>query len=269
MARRGDTAMLTFGSLFAGIGGFDLGFERAGMKCRWQVEIDPDAQQVLDKRFPGIGQWDDVCTFPPTPAEDWEVDVICGGFPCQDISVAGNGAGLAGERSGLFYEFARIIGILRPGFVVLENVAALLNRGLDTILGCLDELGYDAEWSIIPACAFGSPHPRERLFCIANRHEIGWYWPGRNTHGFNGICEGQWNGKATPHSPEWRDVERWLIKTFSNGDWESSETAIHRMDDGVPDWLDRNGMYGNAVVPQIAEWIGRRIVEAASPSPSH
>lgn len=85
---------LTFGSLFAGIGGFDLGFERAGMECRWQVEIDPYCQKVLAKHWPDVGRWDDVRTFPPTPAEDWEVDVICGGFPCQDISNAGKRAGL-------------------------------------------------------------------------------------------------------------------------------------------------------------------------------
>ena len=116
---------MKFGSLFCGIGGFDLGLERAGMQCAWQVEIDPYAQKVLAKHWPDVRRHADVCTFPPEEG-DWEVDVICGGFPCQDISYAGKGAGLAGARSGLWYEFARIIGQLRPRYVVVENVAALL-----------------------------------------------------------------------------------------------------------------------------------------------
>ena len=121
---------LTFGSLFAGIGGFDLGLERAGMRCEWQVEIDPYARAVLAKHWPEVRRWEDVRTFPPKEGE-WGVDVICGGFPCQDISVAGKGVGLAGARSGLWYEFARIIGEIRPRFVIVENVAALLTRGAD------------------------------------------------------------------------------------------------------------------------------------------
>src|SRR3990167_774279 len=105
---------LTFGSLFAGIGGFDLGFERAGMRCRWQVEINPFCQRSLARHWPNVGRWDDVRTFPPPPAEDWEVDVICGGFPCQDISNAGHKAGIDGEQSGLWREYVRIIREIRP-----------------------------------------------------------------------------------------------------------------------------------------------------------
>ena len=160
--------MLTFGSLFAGIGGFDLGLKRAGMQCRWQVEIDPYAQAVLRKHWPNVIRWEDVRTFPPQG--DWHVDVICGGFPCQDISVAGKGAGLAGSRSGLWYEFARIIGELRPRYVVVENVAALLTRGMDAVLGTLSTLGYDAEWHVIPASAVGAPHRRERVWIVAIRN---------------------------------------------------------------------------------------------------
>lgn len=130
---------LTFGELFAGIGGFSLGLERAGMVCRWQVEIDPYARAVLAKHWPEVPKHDDVRTFPPQG--DYAVDVICGGFPCQDISVAGKGAGLAGARSGLWSEFARIIGHLRPSYVVVENVAALLARGMGTVLGDLSTLG--------------------------------------------------------------------------------------------------------------------------------
>jgi len=163
--------MLTFGELFAGIGGFSLGLERAGMKCQWQVEIDPYATQVLKKHWPEVPKHDDVRTFPPQG--DHAVDVICGGFPCQDISVAGKGAGLAGARSGLWREFARIIGELRPRYVIVENVAALLTRGMGTVLSDLSALGYDAEWHIISAAAVGAPHRRERVWIVA-WDAVGW-----------------------------------------------------------------------------------------------
>lgn len=252
---------MTFGSLFAGIGGFDLGFERAGMVCKWQVEIDPYCQRVLAKHWPDVRRHDDVRTFPPEG--DWSVDVICGGFPCQDISVAGRGRGLDGERSGLFFDFMRVVGVLGPKFVVLENVAAMLARGMDVVLGTLCELGFDAEWSVVPSCSMGAPHSRARVFIIAHRHQERWVRESINTHGRDGVRSGQWNGKATPSSGQWGQVERWLSETFQNGDWESPETSVQRVDDGLPAWLDRNGMCGNAVVPQVAEWIGRRIMEAA------
>ncbi len=160
---------MTFGELFAGIGGFSLGLERAGMTCKWQVEIDPYATAVLKKHWPEVPKHEDVRTFPPQG--EWGVDLICGGFPCQDISVAGKGAGLAGARSGLWYEYARIIGELRPRYVIVENVAALLARGMGTVLGDLSTLGYDAEWHVIPASAVGAPHRRERVWIVA--HAVG------------------------------------------------------------------------------------------------
>ena len=159
---------MTFGELFAGIGGFSLGLERAGMECKWQVEIDPYATAVLKKHWPEVPKHDDVRTFPPQG--DYSVDLICGGFPCQDISVAGKGAGLAGARSGLWHEFARIIGEIRPRYVLVENVAALLARGMGTVLGDLSTLGYDAEWHVVPASAVGAPHRRERVWIIAFRN---------------------------------------------------------------------------------------------------
>ena len=158
---------MTFGSLFAGIGGFDLGLERAGMACAWQVEREPYAVRVLEKHWPNVRRHDDVRTFPPEEG-NWEVDLICGGFPCQDISVAGKGAGLAGERSGLWHEMHRIISELRPRYVIVENVAALLSRGMETVLGELSEIGYDAEWHVIPASAVGAPHRRDRVWIVAD-----------------------------------------------------------------------------------------------------
>jgi len=166
---------VTFGELFAGIGGFSLGLERAGMTCKWQVEIDPYARAVLKKHWPDVRRHDDVRTFPPahththTHTQDFSVDLICGGFPCQDISYAGKGDGLAGARSGLWHEFARVIGEIRPRYVLVENVAALLTRGMGDVLGTLASLGYDAEWHVIPASAVGAPHRRDRVWIISQR----------------------------------------------------------------------------------------------------
>ncbi len=190
--------MLTVGSLFAGIGGFDLGFERAGMRTLWFCEQDPFCQRVLAKHWPGVPIYDDVralvadadgrglsepdlCAQQPQRAEAVctsqglrsvpvpvpYVDVLCGGFPCQDLSVAGRGAGLDGERSGLWSEYARLIRELRPRYVVVENVAALLSRGLGRVLGDLAACGYDAEWDCIPASAVGAPHRRDRVWLVA------------------------------------------------------------------------------------------------------
>jgi DNA (cytosine-5)-methyltransferase 1 len=156
------------GSLFSGIEGFGLGLLWSGLidSIAWQVEIDPFCRRVLDVRFPLT---DRSCTDVRTASASnlAAVDVMLGGFPCQDISVAGNGAGLSGARSGLWFEFARLIGELRPRIVLVENVAALLGRGLLRVLGDLAALGYDAEWRIISAAECGAPHRRERLFIVA------------------------------------------------------------------------------------------------------
>ena len=115
-----------------------------------------------------------------THTQDFSVDLICGGFPCQDISVAGKGAGLAGERSGLWHDFARVIRTVRPRWVVIENVPALTARGLGTVLGDLAEIGFDAEWHCIPACAVGAPHRRERIWIVGNTQRNRWAARGNN-----------------------------------------------------------------------------------------
>ena len=263
---------LTFGSLFAGIGGFDLGLERAGMRCEWQVEIDPYARAVLAKHWPDVRRWEDVRTFPP-PEGKWGVDVICGGFPCQDISVAGKGAGLAGARSGLWYEFARIIGELRPRYVIVENVAALLSRGADVVLGTLASLGYDAEWHVIPASAVGAPHRRERLWIVA--------WDALCRRGARlgsvraiqkGACSdtdrvradvSHADHESEPGSPVDDVARRGLPELAGGHGWWSVEPDVGRVAHGVPARVDRLRCLGNAVVPQIVEVIGRAIVEAA------
>lgn len=157
---------MKIGSLFAGIGGLELGLEWAGVgHTVWQVEQNAYAQQVLAKHWPNARRYDDVRTVGAHNLEP--VDVLCGGFPCQDISAAGRGAGLSGERSGLWFEYLRLVGELRPRFVVVENVSVLLVRGADVVLGGLAALGYGAVWTTLRAADVGAPHLRERLFCVA------------------------------------------------------------------------------------------------------
>jgi DNA (cytosine-5)-methyltransferase 1 len=161
---------LTFGSLFSGIGGFDLGFQRAGMKCLFQVEIDEKCQGVLSRHWPDVEKHRDVKAVGKHNLT--AVDVICGGFPCQDLSVAGKRAGLAGERSGLWHEFHRIIAELRPRWVVIENVPGLLssNAGRDfaVVLRGLVECGYGVSWRVLDAQYFGVAQRRRRVFVVAS-----------------------------------------------------------------------------------------------------
>jgi DNA (cytosine-5)-methyltransferase 1 len=235
---------ITFGSLFAGIGGFDLGFERAGMECKWQVEIDDYATRVLEKHWPNVRRWRDVRTWPQPDTE--HVDVICGGFPCQDISYAGLGAGLDGERSGLFFEAIRVVCELRPKVIVLENVAALLTRGLDRVLGTLAEVGFDAEWHCIPAGFFGTHFRRDRMFIVASSAVS----RRLRREGFGSRPRGAWSEQQFA-----RLVEHETRVCVPTG-------KMQRVSDGVPNRMDRLRGIGNAVVPQVAEWIGREIVRS-------
>jgi DNA (cytosine-5)-methyltransferase 1 len=161
--------MYTIGSLFSGIGGFELGFERTGkFETKWQVEIDDYATKILKRHWPDVHRERDIRQCGRHNLE--RVDCIIGGFPCQDISYAGKGAGLEGARSGLFFEAIRLVCELRPRAVVLENVAGLLTRGLDRVLGTLASFGFDGEWHCIPAAAVGAPHIRDRVFILAYRN---------------------------------------------------------------------------------------------------
>jgi DNA (cytosine-5)-methyltransferase 1 len=155
--------------LFSGIGGFSLGLERAGMRTVAFCEINPFCRRVLRKHWPEVPIYDDIrqLTARRLAADGIAADVLCGGFPCQDISNAGRGAGMDGERSGLWAEYARLLGELRPRYVIVENVAALLGRGLGRVLGDLAALGFDAEWHCIPASAVGAPHRRDRIWIVA------------------------------------------------------------------------------------------------------
>src|ERR1035438_9332632 len=169
--RRGDAATRrrTYGSLFSGIGGLDLGFDRAGFECRFQIEIDPFCREILEKHWPGVPKHHDIRV--ATAAVLSPVDVLIGGFPCQDVSQAGKRAGIEGSRTGLWAEFARIIGELRPRFVVAENVPGLLtSRGaMGRVLGDLARLGYVGCWRCLRASEFGASHIRKRVFIVAYR----------------------------------------------------------------------------------------------------
>jgi DNA (cytosine-5)-methyltransferase 1 len=239
--------------LFSGIGGFSLGLERSGgFKTVAFCEIDPFCRRVLKKHWPEVPQYDDVRTLTADrlAADGIAVDAICGGFPCQDISVAGNGAGLAGERSGLWFEYARIVGELRPQYVIVENVGALLSRGLDAVLGSLASLGYDAEWHCIPASYVGAPHIRDRVWIVA--------YP--NEGGACGLVEGVDFGA---HGQGWtRGQADLLARDPFRGNNLRPQPLVRRMDDGISDRVDRVGALGNAVVPQIPEFIGRAIVSS-------
>ena len=156
---------MNVGSLFSGIGGIELGFERQGFTTLWFVENDLYARAVLKKRFPNTPIYDDVTKV------DWgavpKVDVLTGGFPCQDISNAGKRVGISGSRSSLWKCYLEAIRVLRPRFALIENVSALINRGLDVVLSDLAALRYDAEWYSLPASAIGAFHRRDRVFIIA------------------------------------------------------------------------------------------------------
>ena len=240
---------LTVGSLFSGIGGLELGLERAGMRVRWQVECDAFCQRVLAKHWPDVTRHNDVREVGSGTLE--AVDVICGGFPCQDVSNAGKRAGLAGERSGLWGEYARIVRELRPRYVIVENVAALLARGLGDVIGDLAACGYDAEWDCLPAATFGAPHRRDRLFLLAYPHSARRHGGARVLHG-----EPRKNLADTP----------WHFTTARGGSGRIRVVpppGIGRMDDGIPSRVDRLRAVGNAVCPQVAHWIGERVVAHA------
>lgn len=256
--------IITVGSLFAGIGGIELGLERAQheryeFKTAWQVECDPYAQKVLVRHWPDCGRWDDVRTFPPSPAENWRVDLVCGGFPCQDISVAGRRSGLSGRRSGLFFDSVRIARLLRPQFIILENVARLLVGSMGTVLSALAEIGYHAEWECLPAAAFGADHQRDRVFLLA--------YPVQEQRQFFRSRESpSEKGQLWKISNPWRkERHQWIGESKrlrADSLRRAAESGILGMVDGLPAQLDRLGCLGNAVVPQVAQWIGERILEA-------
>lgn len=238
--------MPTLGSLFAGIGGIDLGFERAGFKTSWQVEIQPYCRKVLARHFPDAERFNDVRTVGKHNLKS--VDVIAGGFPCQDISNAGKRAGIGGGRSGLWSEQFRIVRELRPRFLLVENVAALLDRGIATVLGNLASIGFDAEWEVLGVDTLGASQHRERLWLLAYPNDSGLQGP-------------IWAGKPHPPRQEWKTAYCEPLRSDC-GIWPPGPRAISdipRMADGPADRMDRLKGLGNSVVPMIPELIARAI----------
>jgi DNA (cytosine-5)-methyltransferase 1 len=236
--------------LFSGIGGFSLGLERAGMRTIAFCEIDPYCRAVLKKHWPNVPIYEDVraVTRERLRADGIAFRVTCGGFPCQDISWAGYGSGIAGERSGLWAEYARIIGEFRPDYAIVENVAALLDRGMGEVLGDLAGLGYDAEWSTISACAVGASHVRQRVFIVA--------YP-------NGV-DGRPRLRHPPPQP-YRPLQEIDGFAGSRARWRArlaDPSELYGGADGLPFGSQRNRAIGNAVVPAVAELIGRAIMQA-------
>ena len=238
------------------IGGFDLGLQRAGFEIAWQVEIDPFCRQVLQKHWPDVPKYGDIRELRGDELEP--VDLICGGFPCQDISEANtSGRGLEGPRSGLWFEYERLIRKIRPKWVLVENVSRLLSindgRDFGTILRNLAELWYDAEWSLLSSCAMGAPHTRERLFIVAHadskRLQTGWEERIGNDEK---IPPGGANTKYI-YSPT-------ITISRSRQQTRATEPGIPRVADGIPDRIYRNRAIGNAVDPDVAEIIGRMII---------
>lgn len=254
-------------SLFAGIGGIDLGLERLGCTTVAHSEIDEYASDVFARHFPdsqAVGDITDL-TFERnengttyiergSDGEGWwlpPIDIIAGGFPCQDISLAGKGAGIKeGTRSGLWTHYARAIRDLRPRGVLVENVASLASRGLDRVLGDLAACGYDAEWDCIPARAVGAPHLRDRMFVVA-------YPEGSGGEGSRAAR------LEVPQLPAQETVSGRGSSGAGGSHW-IPEPIVARLVDGVPsrmEWAQQLAVIGNAVVPQVAEHVGRILLE--------
>jgi len=322
-----------FGSLFAGIGGLDLGLERAGMECAWQVEVDDYCRRVLTKHWPDVPKYGDIRELNLDRLE--RVDLVAGGFPCQPVSVAGRRKAQEDDR-WLWPEFALVLRGLRPRYALLENVPGLLTAGFGDVLADLASLGYDADWDCVPAAAVGAPHLRWRIFVIAHRnsheHEGG-------AHAFRGastsVLPAHTNGEPVqrgrtdardgaevtrqgservlrrgnggadvahtdgstrnasrpageavqgPEAVERFGRRRGLASAVADPErsglegqwnehglfqaggppgwssWWTAEPDVGRVAHGVPARVDRLRALGNAVVPQVAEHVGRLIL---------
>jgi DNA (cytosine-5)-methyltransferase 1 len=246
--------------LFSGIGGFALAARWAGIETIGFCEIDKYAQKVLEKNFPGVPIYEDVTKLDGSEFKD--IFLITGGFPCQDISIAGKGAGIEGERSGLWSELFRIIGEVRPKYALVENVPALTFRGGTRVIGDLAKIGYDCEWQIVGANQVGALHRRNRIWivayskyerCLLSKHE-------RQSRYQKGISEG--SGEDVAYSNSKRGCSRETNREDAEDVRESSrcekhgywvtEPSVGRVVNGLPHRVDRLKGLGNAIVPQVA-----------------
>lgn len=281
------------GSLFSGIGGFELGLERAipGAVTIWQCEQNQFCQQVLKKHWPGAKIYDDVRNINETVEP---VDILCGGFPCQDISVAGKQRGIYdSEKSSLWWEMHRIISILRPKIICLENVPNILTVGGCDVIASLAKIGYDCEWTVISASDFGAPHRRCRWFCVcwdtkgmsnsgqltSNPHKIrvrtqDTVFPGGAAFDVSTVENVTHPNSGSIKEHPVRDIQlekkiqssgiTGKDKGFRPNYWQRfpTQSPFHRRNDGVPHRVDRIRALGNAIVPQCSEWVGRQIIHS-------
>lgn len=229
--------MLSIGSLFSGIGGLELGLEMAGLgPTLWQVERDPFCSVVLAHHWPTAERFTDVRTVTSTSLAP--VDLICGGFPCQDVSSAGKGEGLAGERSGLWREFARVVGEIRPPWVVVENVASGAGRWLDAVVRELEKLGYACLPCPVAARDVGAPHRRGRIFIVAHAHGVRELQSGRGEREQRGRAE---DGSAPDaHGDELRLIEQRLAEGRPAGGVRDEGEGVARNDGAAGNAADAN-----------------------------
>ena len=279
--------MLNGLDLFSGIGGISLALQ-PWIRTVCYVEIDRYCQAVLRTRIrdgdiEDAPIWDDVTTFDPGP---WigAVDIVTGGFPCQDISLAGNGAGLDGERSGLFWEIHRIAGEIRPAFIFLENVPAITGRGGREVVGALTALGYDCRWGVLSAFDVGADHERERWWCLAHvdsprqsqqegPQQGQWGWTGNSaektlTHADGArLQRGRYAGEDEQDA---EDLITWsgLTEHFAPARrerWGSLKPLVGRSVHRIPHRMDRIRGLGNSVVPQCAREAFKRLAGIPEP----
>ena len=276
--------MLTVGSLFSGIGGIDLGLERTGhFRTIWFSEIDPYANRVLAKHWPNVPNLGNVKEINFGRIE--RPDVLVGGYPCQPFSTAGKRQGENDPRH-LWPECLRALRILRPRYALFENVRGHVSLGFSRVLADLASIGFNAEWQVIPAAAIGAPHKRDRLFIVAYPEGYG-QWRGYSTdsrtlqewaeiqlqaRGSSGImadATGEQLGRYGTQKPvtktgRQRDNNPTRKSSYEFGQWWKVEPSVGRVANGIPARVDRLRALGNAVVPQVAEYIGYLIAEHAN-----
>lgn len=241
--------MIKIGSLFSGIGGFELGLERAlpQSKTIWQVEQNAFCQSILRKHWADATIYDDIRTVGAHNLKP--VDVLCGGFPCQDISTAGKQKGINnGKKSSLYYEMFRVICEIRPRIIVFENVAAIVRLGGHDVLQTLADAGYDAEWCIVRTGKdFGLPHIRRRWFCVAYPHGI--------------RQQGQRQHRDSQYKETYKDRQ---TSRFINAVQRAALPYVCTEHNGISLTLAKDMMkaLGNAITPQSSEWVGRQILQS-------
>ncbi len=268
-----EEVVLTVGSLFSGIGGLDLGLERAGMKVIWQSEIEPYASAVLAKNFQGVENLGDIKRI------DWRntvrPDVLCGGYPCQPFSVSGKRRGEQDERH-LWKWIAEAISVLRPDYAILENVRGHLSLGGTRVIGELTELGYISEWRLVSAASVGASHRRDRLIIVSYTDS------GSETfRGSSALVSSEsafWGHHRSGSERDPREISLGSSREspsdrtssvfgqlrnieYRGGQYWKTQPGVDRVAHGIPDRLDRLRTLGNAVVPQVAELIGQLVTE--------